>query len=169
MKLKRLNFLESRPEKRRLSCNRLLERRGGAGGTGSIEAVRVCAGLVPVGCEAFDEGLGGDGGRRRAERGITERSTQCENAPYDPQREDPTGMSESGCLEPGGREDSCPDHVRDDQCNSGAHPDVSVERAFLARAAHLHCHVKNLLRKLNLKSRIEAAVWALEHQDNNTD
>lgn len=27
-------------------------------------------------------------------------------------------------------------------------------------------HVKNLLRKLNLKSRIEAAVWALEHQDN---
>lgn len=28
-------------------------------------------------------------------------------------------------------------------------------------------HVKNLLRKLNLKSRIEAAVWALEHQDNN--
>lgn len=26
-------------------------------------------------------------------------------------------------------------------------------------------HVKNLLRKLNLKSRIEAAVWALEHQD----
>lgn len=29
-------------------------------------------------------------------------------------------------------------------------------------------HVKNLLRKLNLKSRIEAAVWALEHQDNET-
>ncbi|EGG99887.1 Nitrate/nitrite response regulator protein [gamma proteobacterium IMCC2047] len=27
-------------------------------------------------------------------------------------------------------------------------------------------HVKNLLRKLNLKSRIEAAVWALENQDN---
>jgi two-component system nitrate/nitrite response regulator NarL len=26
-------------------------------------------------------------------------------------------------------------------------------------------HVKNLLRKLNLKSRIEAAIWALEHQD----
>jgi len=26
-------------------------------------------------------------------------------------------------------------------------------------------HVKNLLRKLNLKSRIEAAVWALENQD----
>jgi len=29
-------------------------------------------------------------------------------------------------------------------------------------------HVKNLLRKLNLKSRIEAAVWALENQDNDT-
>ncbi len=27
-------------------------------------------------------------------------------------------------------------------------------------------HVKNLLRKLNLKSRIEAAVWALENQEN---
>jgi len=27
-------------------------------------------------------------------------------------------------------------------------------------------HVKNLLRKLNLKSRIEAAVWALENPDN---
>ena len=29
-------------------------------------------------------------------------------------------------------------------------------------------HVKNLLRKLNLKSRIEAAVWALEHQEKDT-
>lgn len=29
-------------------------------------------------------------------------------------------------------------------------------------------HVKNLLRKLNLKSRIEAAVWALENQDVDT-
>ncbi len=26
-------------------------------------------------------------------------------------------------------------------------------------------HVKNLLRKLNLRSRLEAAVWALQHQD----
>jgi two-component system, NarL family, nitrate/nitrite response regulator NarL len=54
--------------------------------------------------------------------------------------------------------------------HSRAHRERSVEQAHCQgtryRRGTVKVHVKHVLRKLNLRSRVEAAVWAVEHMRN---